>query len=70
MTVFGRGQLLQQLEAELLALPYGGASVGFIDDDALGGDGEEVLAMPLAFDLVEADDDEGVLVKETHAGRQ
>ena len=62
-------QLLQEIEAELLSLT-GGAGMGFVDDDALRGDGEEVLAVALAFDVIQADHDKGVLVKKAGARRQ
>ena len=64
------GQALQQLKAQLLARATAGAGVGFVHDDAFGGDAQEVLAVAFAFDVVEADHHDGVLVEQAHAVRQ
>jgi hypothetical protein len=61
------GQALQQLEAQLLALPAAGAGVGFVHDHALGRDGQEVLAVALALDVVEAHHHDRVVVEQADA---
>ncbi len=63
-----RSEFLQQLEAELFPLTHCRAGVGLIHDNAFWRDGEEVLAVTLAFDVIEADDDERVLIKEADTG--
>lgn len=69
VAVFLGRELLEQFEPELSTLAIG-AGVGFVDDDELGSDREEVFAVTLAFDVVEADDDEWVLAEERCAWRQ
>jgi hypothetical protein len=41
--------------------------VGLIHDHALGSDGEKVGAVALAFDVIEADHDHRMIIKETDA---
>ena len=44
--------------------------MSFIDDDAIGRNGEEVLPVAFTLDVIEADDDEGMLVEESDAWRK
>ena len=59
-------QALQQFKPQLLAGTAGGTGVGLVHHDALGCDGEEVLAVALALDVVQADDDHRMVVKQAH----
>ena len=63
-------QALQQLEAQLLAGTAGRAGVGLVDDDAPGRDGQEVFAVALALDVVQAHHHHGVVVEQAHAMRK
>jgi len=65
-----RGQPLQQLEAQLAALPGRHTGMRLIDNDALRRDGEKVLSVPLALAVVEADHHDRVLVEQARAVRQ
>jgi hypothetical protein len=68
VALFVSGEFLQQFKAKLFTEARGGAGVGFVDDDALGSDGEEMFSVSLALDVVEADYSERVLLKETGSG--
>ena len=70
MAVVVCGQLLQQLEPELFALACRGAGMGLVHHDAIRRDGEEMLPVAFALDIIQADDDERVLVEKPDAGRQ
>ncbi|MNF71527.1 hypothetical protein D3C84_534780 [compost metagenome] len=63
-------QALQQFEAQLLASTATGASVGLVDDDAFRSGSQELFAVALALDVIQADDDYGVVVEQAHTMRQ
>ena len=64
------GQALQQFEAQLLACAAAGAGVGFVHDDAFRRGGDELLAVALALDVVQAYHHDGVVVEQGHTMRQ
>ena len=58
------GQALQQFKSQLLTRATGGACMGLVHHHTLWRDGEKVLSMPLAFDVVQADNDDRVVVEQ------
>ena len=61
-------QPLEELVTLLAALPALGAGVCFIDDDEFGAKALEGLAAALGLDVVQADDGEGMGVKQRGTG--
>ena len=57
----------QQLKPQVPSWPAAGAGMGFVHDDEVRRDGQKVLSMPITLDVVEAGDDDAVLVKQIGA---
>ncbi len=64
------GQLLEQRVTQMRAVAGRRAGVGLVDDHQLGAGAGEFVAPLLAFDVVQADHGDGMLLEQAHADRQ
>jgi hypothetical protein len=64
MTILVLGESSQKLEALLLPLVRSDASMRFIDNDGSGARASEAIAALISFDVVKADNREGVRLKD------